>query len=59
MEQNMTNFTMNQVMTIKEFNAIVRSRKLKTIVNKLYKQDPNIKITYHRLLKGGSLSMVA
>lgn len=55
----MTNFTMNQVMTIKEFNAIVRSRKLKTIVNKLYKQDPNIKITYHRLLKGGSLSMVA
>lgn len=41
----MTNFTMNQVMTIKEFNAIVKSRKLKTIVNKLYKQDPNIKIT--------------
>lgn len=59
MEQNMTNFTMNQVMTIKEFNAIVKSRKLKTIVNKLYKQDPNIKITYHRLLKGCSLGMAA
>lgn len=35
-----------QMLTIREFNKVVKSKKLKAIVNQLLKQDPSIRIYY-------------